>query len=154
MQSPGRSDHSRDDSLIADDASSTGNKDDDDDDDEDDANDENDGFSRDPERLKAFNVSNGIDTDICFNVSSLECFFSNMQFFIVSQWDSVKQKQIVQNKIGLVSSHIKEEKGALKDGRGPALGSGVVAILTLAREGRPVPPSQGSIGTSGRPGLE
>ena len=59
MQSPtGRSDHSRDDSLIADDASSTGNKDDDDDDDEDDANDENDGFSRDPERLKAFNVSN------------------------------------------------------------------------------------------------
>ena len=58
LQSPGRSDHSRDDSLIADDASSTGNKDDDDDDDEDDANDENDGFSRDPERLKAFNVSN------------------------------------------------------------------------------------------------
>ena len=58
MQSPGRSDHSRDDSLIADDASSTGNKEDDDDDDEDDANDENDGFSRDPERLKAFNVSN------------------------------------------------------------------------------------------------
>ena len=57
LQSPGRSDHSRDDSLIADDASSTGNKDDDDDDDEDDANDENDGFSRDPERLKAFNVS-------------------------------------------------------------------------------------------------
>jgi len=54
--SPGRSDHSRDDSLIADDASSTGNKDDDDDDDEDDANDENDGFSRDPERLKAFNM--------------------------------------------------------------------------------------------------
>merc|ERR1719278_1450793 len=54
--SPGRSDHSRDDSLIADDASSTGNKEDDDDDDEDDANDENDGFSRDPERLKAFNM--------------------------------------------------------------------------------------------------
>merc|ERR1719412_1771473 len=54
--SPGRSDHSRDDSLIADDASSTGKKDDDDDDDEDDANDENDGFSRDPERLKAFNM--------------------------------------------------------------------------------------------------
>ena len=153
MQSPGRSDHSRDDSLIADDASSTGNKDDDDEDDEDDANDENDGFSRDPERLKAFNVSNGIDTDICFNVSSLECF-SNMQFFSVSQLDSVKQKRIVPNKIGLVSSNIKEEKGALKDGRGPALGSGVVAILTLAREGRPVPPSQGSIGTSGRPGLE
>merc|ERR1719507_1213464 len=48
--SPGRSDHSRDDSLIADDASSTGNND------EDDANDENDGFSRDPERLKAFNM--------------------------------------------------------------------------------------------------
>merc|ERR1719189_3231894 len=47
--SPGRSDHSRDDSLIADDASSTGNK-------EDDANDEKDGFSRDPERLKAFNM--------------------------------------------------------------------------------------------------
>ena len=75
-------------------------------------------------------------------------------FFIVSEWDNVKQKQIVPNKIGLVSSNIKEEKGALKDGRGPALGSGVVAILTLAREGRPVPPSQGSIGTSGRPGLE
>ena len=121
MQSPGRSDHSRDDSLIADDASSTGNKDDDDDDDEDDANDENDGFSRDPERLKAFNVSNGIDTDICFNVSSLECF-SNMQFFSVSQLDSVKQKRIVPNKIGLVSSNIKEEKSVLKDGRGACIG--------------------------------
>ena len=75
MQSPGRSDHSRDDSLIADDASSTGNKDDDDDDDEDDANDENDGFSRDPERLKAFNVSNlvlpniGISWKISFHAS-------------------------------------------------------------------------------------
>ena len=81
MQSPGRSDHSRDDSLIADDASSTGNKDDDDDDDEDDANDENDGFSHDPERLKAFNVSNGIDIDICSsNVSSLECFFPTCIF--------------------------------------------------------------------------
>ena len=56
-QSPGRSDHSRDDSLIADDASSTGNKDDDDDDDDDDGTEDNDGFSRDPERLKAFNVS-------------------------------------------------------------------------------------------------
>ena len=100
MQSPGRSDHSRDDSLIADDASSTGNKDDDDDDDEDDANDENDGFSRDPERLKAFNVSNGIDTDICFsNVTSLECFFPTFILFVVFfQWDSVKQKQIVRNK--------------------------------------------------------
>merc|ERR1719278_1949218 len=54
--SPGRSDHSRDDSLIADDASSTGNKEDDDDDDEDDADDKFDGFSRDPERLKAFNM--------------------------------------------------------------------------------------------------
>ena len=82
LQSPGRSDHSRDDSLIADDASSTGNKDDDDDDDEDDANDENDGFSRDPERLKAFNVSNGIDTDICFNVSTLECFFPTCSFLL------------------------------------------------------------------------
>ena len=77
-----------------------------------------------------------------------------MHFFVFFQWNSVKQKQIVPNKIGLVSSNIKEEKGALKDGRGPALGSGVVAILTLAREGRPVPPSPGSIGTSGRPGLE
>merc|ERR1719277_2773804 len=48
---------SREDSIIADDSSSIGNKeDDDDDDDEDDANDENDGFSRDPERLKAFNM--------------------------------------------------------------------------------------------------
>jgi len=55
--SPGRSEHSREDSIIADDASSTGNKDDDDDEDEDDGNDENfDGFSRDPERLKAFNM--------------------------------------------------------------------------------------------------
>ena len=57
-QSPGRSEHSRDDSINADDASSTGNKDDDDDEDDDDLNDDNlDGFPRDPERLKAFNVS-------------------------------------------------------------------------------------------------
>jgi len=55
--SPGRSEHSREDSIITDDASSNGNKDDDDDEDEDDGNDENfDGFSRDPERLKAFNM--------------------------------------------------------------------------------------------------
>merc|ERR1719509_69676 len=54
--SPGRSDHSRDDSLIADDASSTGNKDDDDDDDDDDGTEDNDGSGGDPERLKAFNM--------------------------------------------------------------------------------------------------
>ena len=57
-QSPARSEHSRDDSINADDASSTGNKDDDDDDEDDDLNEENlDGFPRDPERLKSFNVS-------------------------------------------------------------------------------------------------
>merc|ERR1719347_152559 len=55
--SPGRSDLSREDSIIADDSSSIGNKEDDDDDDEDDGNDENfDGLNRDPERLKAFNM--------------------------------------------------------------------------------------------------
>ena len=43
---------------MTDDASSTGNKEDDEDEDEEDANDENfDGLNRDPERLKAFNVS-------------------------------------------------------------------------------------------------
>ena len=49
----------RDDAVsVADDASSVGNKDEDDDEDEEDANDENfDGINRDPERLKAFNVS-------------------------------------------------------------------------------------------------
>ena len=56
-QSPGRSEHSREDSIITDDTSSNGNKDEDDDDDEDDGNEDAlDGFCRDPERLKAFNV--------------------------------------------------------------------------------------------------
>merc|ERR1719158_1953369 len=54
--SPGRSDLSREDSNLGDDASSTGNKDDDDDDDEDDANENGTGFNGDPERLKAFNM--------------------------------------------------------------------------------------------------
>ena len=58
FQSPVRSELSRDDSTFADDASSVGNKEDDDED-EDDGNDDDkfDGFSGDPERLKAFNVS-------------------------------------------------------------------------------------------------
>ena len=58
LQSPVRSDMSRDESIV-DDASSVGNKEDDDDD-EDDGNDDEkfEGFSGDPERLKAFNVSN------------------------------------------------------------------------------------------------
>ena len=48
---------SRDESIV-DDASSVGNKDDDDDDEEDGNDDEKfEGFSGDPERLKAFNVS-------------------------------------------------------------------------------------------------
>ena len=43
---------------MTDDSSSVGNKEDDDDEDEEDTNDENfDGLNRDPERLKAFNVS-------------------------------------------------------------------------------------------------
>ena len=43
---------------MTDDTSSNGNKDDDDDEDEDDGNDDTlDGFCKDPERLKAFNVS-------------------------------------------------------------------------------------------------
>jgi len=55
--SPGRSEHSREDSIITDDTSSNGNKDEDDDDDEDDGNEDAlDGFCRDPERLKAFNM--------------------------------------------------------------------------------------------------
>ena len=48
----------REDVSVTDDNSSVGNKDDDDDEDEEDGNDENfDGLNRDPERLKAFNVS-------------------------------------------------------------------------------------------------
>ena len=48
---------SRDESIV-DDASSVGNKEDDDDDEEDGNDDEKfEGFSGDPERLKAFNVS-------------------------------------------------------------------------------------------------
>jgi len=55
--SPGRSEHSREDSIMTDDTSSNGNKDDDDDEDEDDGNDDTlDGFCKDPERLKAFNM--------------------------------------------------------------------------------------------------
>ena len=61
LQSPGRAEQHRqeaDTASLADDASSTGNKEDDDDDEEEDGNDENfDGLNRDPERLKAFNVS-------------------------------------------------------------------------------------------------
>ena len=58
FQSPGRAEQPREDVSITDDTSSTGNKDDDDDEEEEDVNDENfDGLSRDPERLKAFNVS-------------------------------------------------------------------------------------------------
>ena len=60
LQSPGRAEHRQeaDTASLADDASSTGNKEDDDDDEEEDGNDENfDGLNRDPERLKAFNVS-------------------------------------------------------------------------------------------------
>ena len=57
FQSPGRSEGTKEDLSITDDTSSTGNKEDDEDEDEDEGNDENfDGFSRDPERLKAFNV--------------------------------------------------------------------------------------------------
>ena len=57
LQSPVRSDMSRDESIV-DDASSVGNKEDDDDDEEDGNDDEKfEGFSGDPERLKAFNVS-------------------------------------------------------------------------------------------------
>ena len=49
---------SREDSIIADDSSSIGNKEDDDDDDEDGGDDDKfEGFTGDPERLKAFNVS-------------------------------------------------------------------------------------------------
>ena len=52
---------SREDSIIADDSSSVGNKEDDDDDDEDGGDDDKfEGFTGDPERLKAFNVS-----DLC-----------------------------------------------------------------------------------------
>jgi len=55
--SPGRSDLSREDSIIADDSSSMGNKEDDDDDDEDGGDDDKfEGFTGDPERLKAFNM--------------------------------------------------------------------------------------------------
>jgi len=55
--SPGRSDMSREDSIIADDSSSIGNKEDDDDDDEDGGDDDKfEGFTGDPERLKAFNM--------------------------------------------------------------------------------------------------
>merc|ERR1711970_114063 len=55
--SPGRSDLSREDSIIADDSSSIGNKEDDDDDDDDGGDDDKfDGFCKDPERLKAFNM--------------------------------------------------------------------------------------------------
>ena len=58
FQSPRASEQPREDVSITDDASSTGNKDEDDDEDEEDVNDENfDGLNRDPERLKAFNVS-------------------------------------------------------------------------------------------------
>ena len=59
MQSPGRSDLSRDaESIVTDDASSGGQKEDDEDDEEDGGDDEKfEGFSGDPERLKAFNVS-------------------------------------------------------------------------------------------------
>lgn len=59
MQSPGRG---VEDAGLADDASSTGGKlEDDEDEDEDEGNDENyDGLARDPERLKAFNVSQKI----------------------------------------------------------------------------------------------
>ena len=57
LQSPGRCEPGKEDLSITDDTSSTGNKEDDEDEDEDEGNDENfDGFSRDPERLKAFNV--------------------------------------------------------------------------------------------------
>ena len=57
LQSPGRCEASKEDLSITDDTSSTGNKEDDEDEDEDEGNDENfDGFNRDPERLKAFNV--------------------------------------------------------------------------------------------------
>ena len=57
FQSPGRCETGKEDLSITDDTSSTGNKEDDEDEDEDEGNDENfDGFSRDPERLKAFNV--------------------------------------------------------------------------------------------------
>ena len=89
LQSPtGRSDHSRDDSLIADDASSTGNKDDDDDDDEDDANDENDGFSRDPERLKAFNVSNLVLPNVRISQKVLFMPVYNILFINTAIWCS------------------------------------------------------------------
>ena len=55
FQSPAARDET---ASIADDSSSVGNKEEDDDDDEEDTNDENfDGINRDPERLKAFNVS-------------------------------------------------------------------------------------------------
>jgi len=55
--SPGRSDLSREDSIIADDSSSIGNKEDDDDDDDDGGDDDKfEGFTGDPERLKAFNM--------------------------------------------------------------------------------------------------
>ena len=65
MQSPGRSDMSRDDSNLGDDSSSIGAKDDDDDDDDDDGIEE--GSGGDPERLKAFNVSIEIDTTVMLN---------------------------------------------------------------------------------------
>ena len=72
FQSPGRSDLSREDSIIADDSSSIGNKEDDDDDDDDGGDDDKfEGFTGDPERLKAFNVS---DSDHFQGLSqSLEC---------------------------------------------------------------------------------
>ena len=72
FQSPGRSDLSREDSIIADDSSSIGNKEDDDDDDDDGGDDDKfEGFTGDPERLKAFNVS---DSDHFQGLSqSLQC---------------------------------------------------------------------------------
>ena len=62
LQSPNRFEQGRED-LIADDTSSTGNKDDDDDDDDDDGADDKFDNAGDPERLKAFNVSDNCSAD-------------------------------------------------------------------------------------------